>query len=75
VLTALNIADEYHLLKRGRDDNRERREAHYTKRWYEQELLGIAEDESLSTKERHEALFNLGKSRGYHYGRRRRHSA
>jgi hypothetical protein len=48
---------------------RERREQHYTKRWYEKELLAIANDESLPRKERHEALFTLGKSRGYHRSR------
>ena len=44
-------------------------ERHYTKRWYEKELLAIANDESLPAKERHEALFTLGKYRGYHRGR------
>jgi cell division protein ZapA len=45
-----------------------RRQQHYTKRRYEKELLAIANDESLPTKERHEALFTLGQVRGYHRG-------
>jgi hypothetical protein len=52
-----------------RQRNRERRQGHYTKRWYEKELLAIANDESLPRKERHEALFTLGESRGYHRSR------
>jgi cell division protein ZapA len=110
VLAALNIAEEYHLLKAklngGVSDSsmsnhssegdrceekmpegeewetsgeevhlmteedkqrvRERRQRHYTKRRYEKELLAIVNDESVPAKERHEALFTLGRVRGYH---------
>ena len=84
VLTALNIAEEYHLLKTQLDDeasrerspqplsdeerqrNRERRQRHYTKRMYEKQLLALVNDESIPAKERHEALFRLGKLRGYY---------
>ena len=48
-----------------RQRTRERRERHHTKRWYEKQLLAIVNDESLPAKERHEALFALGRSRGY----------
>jgi hypothetical protein len=57
------------LTEEDRQRNRERRQGHYKKRWYENQLLAIAKDESLPAKERHEALFTLGKSRGYHRSR------
>ena len=49
-----------------RQRTRERRERHYTKRWYKKELLAIVNDESVPANERHEALFALGRVRGYH---------
>jgi len=66
VFTALNIAEENHLLKtKLADSNRERRRGHYTKRSHEQRLLAMVNDKSLTAKERHEALHDLGRLRGY----------
>jgi hypothetical protein len=73
VVAALDIADECHLMKTKLDDEesrrrsskpftartRERRQRHYTRRRYERELLTIVNDESLASKERHEARFAL----------------
>jgi len=53
------------MTEEDRQRTRERRERHHTKRWYEKQLLAIVNDESLPAKERHEALFALGRSRGY----------
>jgi cell division protein ZapA len=51
-----------------RQRNRERRQRHHTKRWYEKQLLAIVNDESVPAKERRVALFALGRSRGYQQG-------
>jgi len=83
VLTALKIAEEYHLLETQLDEeesressperlteeerqrNRKRRQRHYTKRSYEKQLLALVNDESIPGSERREALYALGRSRGY----------
>ena len=92
VLAALNIADEYHLLKaklnhkksrkpspkpfteEDKQRTRERRQRHYTKRSYEKQLLVIVNDELVPARERHEALFILGRVKGYHRASKSRDS-
>jgi len=41
---------------------RERRKRHYTKRWYEKQLLAIANGELNPTKEQHKALLAFGRN-------------
>jgi len=54
------------LSEEDRQRNRERRQRHHTKRWYEKQLLAIVNDEAVPAKERRGALLALGRSRGYH---------
>ena len=53
------------LTEEARQRIRERRQRHYTKRLYEKQLQASANDESLSPKERQQALLALGRLRGY----------
>ena len=70
--TAFLIANRYRELKIDLAHNQEkasrrlRRERHYTRCSHERELLALLEDPTLSAKERHEVLRDLGKLRGYY---------
>jgi len=48
-----------------RQRTRERRKLHHTRRWYEKQLLAIANGELNPTKEQHKALIAFGRTRGW----------
>jgi len=48
-----------------RQHPRERRERHHTKRWYEKQLLAIANGDVVPTKEQHKALITFGRTGGW----------
>ena len=43
----------------------ERRKRHHTRRWYEKQLLAIANGELNPTREQHKALLAVGRGRGW----------
>jgi len=72
VLAALNIANEYRLLKtklesqEGKQRTRERHQRHHTQRSYEKQLLAIANGEVVPTNKEYKALIAFGRVRGWH---------
>ena len=48
-----------------RQSTRERRQRHHTRRWYEKQLLAIANGELSLAKEQHKALLAFGRGRGW----------
>jgi|SRR5215469_1587777 len=48
-----------------RQRTRKTRERHHTKRWYEKQLLAIANGDVVPTKEQHDALLAFGQGRGW----------
>jgi len=58
--------DEVRLMtEEDRQRARERRQRHHTRRWYEKQLLAIANGELNPTKEQHKALLAFGRTRSW----------
>src|SRR5215469_4134350 len=51
--------------KRTGSRSAKRHKRHHTKRWYERQLLAIANGELIPTKESHQALIAFGRVRGW----------
>lgn len=56
---------EHRFTQEDKQRVRERRQSHHTRRWYEKQLLAIANGELSPTKEQHKALLAFGKGRGW----------